>query len=133
MPLSRRRPAQRKPPVAPVLPKRLLEDDPHDHRREFIQSLAFSGMSYGRDRSNDSHEDTVRLVLDPDTTINQQPRSYGGLAQWLASGNGIFWVSGKLGSGKSTLMKHLSQDPHVFQLLKSWSRPKPCVVLSYFF
>lgn len=32
------------------------------------------------------------------------------IAEWLESGSGVYWISGKAGSGKSTLMKHLFWD-----------------------
>lgn len=31
--------------------------------------------------------------------------------QWLEHGRGVFWVNGKAGAGKSTLMKFLFHDP----------------------
>jgi hypothetical protein len=34
-----------------------------------------------------------------------------GFVDWLENGSGIFWISGKPGSGKSTLMKHIVDDP----------------------
>ncbi|KAI8945531.1 hypothetical protein F4801DRAFT_568092 [Xylaria longipes] len=118
------------------VPRPPTKDFLYGYEGELIRSLAFPGMNDRRGCISDAHKDTFRLVLDPDTPdtpVNKQPRSYGGFAQWLASGNGIFWVAGKPGSGKSTFMKHISQDPRAFHLLASWSRPKPCVILSYFF
>lgn len=73
----------------------------------------------------DAPSDTFQWMLDPG--------NYGGFTQWLVSGNGIFWVSGKTAIGKSTFMKHISQDSQTLHLLASWSRPKPCVVLSHYF
>ena len=74
---------------------------------------------------NDALPDTFQRILDP-----RQP---GGFGQWLASGSGIFWVCGKPGIGKSTFTECIIQDPRTHRLLASWSRPKPCVVFSYFF
>jgi hypothetical protein len=36
---------------------------------------------------------------------------------WLQHGPGIFWVSGKPGSGKSTIMKYLAQHPRTYETL----------------
>lgn len=53
---------------------------------------------------------------------------------WLSSGNGIFHISGKLGSGKSTLMKFLCGHPRTTAELQRWagtySIPDKYVVLS---
>ncbi|KAH8881303.1 hypothetical protein GQ53DRAFT_606013, partial [Thozetella sp. PMI_491] len=54
-------------------------------------------------------------------------------SRWLRSGEGVFWVSGKAGSGKSTLMKYISQQAMTAEILQDWSREKPVVVASHFF
>jgi energy-coupling factor transporter ATP-binding protein EcfA2 len=38
---------------------------------------------------------------------------------WLRKGEGIYWISGKAGCGKSTLMKHLCENPKTRQSLPS--------------
>ena len=43
------------------------------------------------------------------------------LLTWMSSGAGIFHVSGKLGSGKSTLMKYLCDHARTKQLLEQWA------------
>jgi hypothetical protein len=43
------------------------------------------------------------------------------LLTWMSSGAGIFHVSGKLGSGKSTLMKYLCDHAGTKQLLEQWA------------
>jgi hypothetical protein len=40
---------------------------------------------------------------------------------WLSSGNGIFHIAGKLGSGKSTLMKFLCNHPQTKDALQKWA------------
>jgi hypothetical protein len=43
------------------------------------------------------------------------------LLTWMSSGAGVFHVSGKLGSGKSTLMKYLCDHASTKQLLEKWA------------
>ncbi len=43
------------------------------------------------------------------------------LLTWMSSGAGIFHVSGKLGSGKSTLMKYLCDHTRTKQVLEQWA------------
>lgn len=43
------------------------------------------------------------------------------LMNWLSSGTGIFHISGKLGSGKSTMMKHLCGHDGTKYFLKEWA------------
>jgi hypothetical protein len=43
------------------------------------------------------------------------------LTHWLSSGNGIYHISGKLGSGKSTLMKFLCEHKRTKAELQNWA------------
>lgn len=43
------------------------------------------------------------------------------LLNWMSSGAGIFHISGKLGSGKSTLMKYLCDHDCTKSLLREWA------------
>lgn len=52
---------------------------------------------------------------------------------WLREKDGIFWVSGKPGSGKSTFMKFIADEPRTRALLSEWSAPKPVVIASHYF
>lgn len=52
---------------------------------------------------------------------------------WLNSGAGIFHISGKAGSGKSTLMKLLSQEQCVEEELKRWAGRKKLLFAKFFF
>ncbi|KAJ4304927.1 hypothetical protein N0V90_000455 [Kalmusia sp. IMI 367209] len=55
------------------------------------------------------------------------------LANWLRSGEGVYWVAGKAGSGKSTLLKHIVRSPKTLELLRPWATPRELVLCSYFF
>lgn len=55
------------------------------------------------------------------------------MLQWLQERNGIYWVSGKAGSGKSTLMKFLVNDERTWKALGIWAGKKQLIVASYFF
>ncbi|KAK4446070.1 hypothetical protein QBC34DRAFT_153266 [Podospora aff. communis PSN243] len=56
-----------------------------------------------------------------------------GLVDWLETGNGIFWISGKPGSGKSTLMKFIASHSSTRQHLSRWSGAAKLVVAQHFF
>lgn len=53
--------------------------------------------------------------------------------QWLTEEQGIYWVSGKAGSGKSTLMKYIYHDERTKQGLQHWSAHTDVVTAGFFF
>jgi len=57
------------------------------------------------------------------------------LSSWLRNGTGIFWISGKPGSGKSTFMKAMATTrfEQTSTMLRTWSGQKDLVVLKHFF
>jgi hypothetical protein len=52
---------------------------------------------------------------------------------WLQSGTEIYWISGKPGSGKSTLMKYLYRSPQTQRHLKSGDYATNLICPSFFF
>ena len=53
---------------------------------------------------------------------------------WLRYENGLYWISGKAGSGKSTLMKYLTKHQIVQQCLQAWAGPNiKSVPIPWFF
>lgn len=56
-----------------------------------------------------------------------------GLTQWLLKRQGIFWISGKPGSGKSTMMKFIWNHPITTKLLHRWGSRSHQVLANFFF
>ncbi|KAL1623368.1 hypothetical protein SLS56_008309 [Neofusicoccum ribis] len=56
-----------------------------------------------------------------------------GFTDWLNSHSGLFWVCGKAGSGKSTLMKYILGHDTTTDLLQSWAKDKTLITASHFF
>lgn len=61
----------------------------------------FKHMSYRYQEISSPFQDTFEWVLD----LNRESAEATKFTQWLSSGDGIFHICGKLGSGKSTLSK----------------------------
>lgn len=59
----------------------------------------------------------------------------GKLLKWLEEGTGIFWVSGKPGSGKSTFMKYVADHPATARALRTWAATtgKSVIILNHYF
>ncbi|KAK3168553.1 hypothetical protein OEA41_005001 [Lepraria neglecta] len=60
------------------------------------------------DQVDQAYRTTFEWLLDPNETR---------FIKWLGTGQGIFWISGKPGSGKLKLMKYAATDPCTFENL----------------
>ena len=80
----------------------------------------------------EAHQKTFHWVYDPDG-FDPSARRWDNIAEWLENGNGIYWINGKAGSGKSTLMNYLSHNERTLGLLRVWSGTKKVLSPEYFF
>lgn len=69
----------------------------------------------------------------PEGSTHQQLKEKTEFTQWLKSGCGIFHISGKAGSGKSTLMKKIWMEPQTRECLKQWAGDRELLYAAFFF
>ena len=105
----------------------------HDsYRKRFLKSLWFPEIHHRQERIRDAFEKTFQWIYgsqDP----NKCERSWDNFVEWLESGQGVYWINGKAGSGKSTLMNYICQDARTINSLKAWSGMKEILTPSFFF
>ena len=89
-----------------------------------IRSLMYGEIYQREEDIPKAYSETFRWVFDRGTT---------GFSGWLESGSGIFWISGKAGCGKSTLMKYLIAHHSTRDLLNTWATNDKLVVAQHFF
>ncbi|PNP85102.1 hypothetical protein FNYG_01627 [Fusarium nygamai] len=65
--------------------------------------------------------------------IQMRHKSRKKFLTWLSVGTGILHISGKMGCGKSTLMKFLSHHPETQTRLNEWANGNQLVFASFFF
>lgn len=95
------------------------------HRSETVlKSLLFDEIVERHSDIPSAHKDTFQWALKDEKT---------NLAHWLKNENGIYWIRGKAGSGKSTLMKYLELEPETQALLRTWADERPLVMASHYF
>lgn len=97
--------------------------------QQFLKSLAFDHLEERHTSIVKAHEDTLEWIFDPATGSTDGRK----LLQWLKFGKGIFWVSGKAGSGKSTLMKFVAGHAKTRSALAQWAGPNETFVISHYF
>lgn len=52
---------------------------------------------------------------------------------WLQNGSGVYWINGKPGSGKSTLMKHIYRHPQTIEIMAQRDQSRLQVTAAFFF
>jgi hypothetical protein len=57
----------------------------------------------------------------------------GSFARWLRSDNLLFWISGKPGSGKSSLMSLIQDDSRTGETLAGWTQGRRLHTFSFYF
>lgn len=70
------------------------------------------------------------------TERNETSVPFSDFVSWLRDdGTGVYWINGKAGSGKSTLMRFLLDDERTTTYLKIWAdrSHRPLCIASYFF
>lgn len=95
----------------------------------FIESLRFGEMSSRKNEVSSSHPETFHWILREEEIQHR----WDNFATWLKGGDPIYWINGKAGSGKSTLMKFLANDPQTKELLAHWSPNKEALIVATYF
>ncbi|KAG4418327.1 hypothetical protein IFR04_008536 [Cadophora malorum] len=99
-------------------------------QREILRRLRYATMSERYEEVLEAHAETFEWAF-YDSTAEQQ--TWHNLSQWLRTDGGIYWVSGKAGSGKSTFMKHIYDDDRTREQLKEWAKDVPLCLATFFF
>ncbi|KAK0622312.1 hypothetical protein B0T14DRAFT_475257, partial [Immersiella caudata] len=72
-------------------------------QQDFIASLNYKERGYRESAISTPYHNTFQWMFNDDPA-----RKNGNFSEWLTSTSELFWITGKPGSGKSTLMKYVS-------------------------
>ncbi|KAE9367299.1 hypothetical protein N431DRAFT_444453 [Stipitochalara longipes BDJ] len=92
--------------------------------RQIIESLWFSLLKDREDGIEKAHEGTLDWLFDPNATT---------FCNWLEHGDGLFWINGLAGRGKSTLMKFAFREERTTTLLEKWANGRRLHIANFFF
>jgi hypothetical protein len=102
--------------------------------RELIDSLWFSSITERIEDVVEAHRQTFTWIFEPtDMQKHDEVISWSKFVDWLRNDQSIYWINGKAGSGKSTLMKYLNSDPRTEINLKHWAGDMPLHIMWFFF
>ncbi|CAI6341757.1 unnamed protein product [Periconia digitata] len=103
------------------------ENEAH-FRNEIFANLHFAEQDDRLHSINAPYDNTLQWILEPNYQKDTK------MLEWLGATNGqnLFWLTGKPGSGKSTLMKYLFRNEHLFPKLEDWSGHTPGILAGFF-
>jgi hypothetical protein len=117
------------------------QEDKQSSRGEEDETLTFEESSSDGIESSDGLDDDDGASFSsrqgywelPQDEREMRKLTRDSFLTWLKSGGHIYHISGKAGSGKSTLMKFLCHHSRVQQELESWAGDKKLVFAQFFF
>jgi hypothetical protein len=102
-------------------------------RNAILHSLAFDTIERREEAIPEAFEETFSWIYLREPTERDGLRLWSSFPEWLEGNtNQPYWISGKPGSGKSTLMKFVQQQPLLITHLKNWSGEFPLICTSYY-
>ncbi|KAK7514005.1 hypothetical protein IWZ03DRAFT_247178 [Phyllosticta citriasiana] len=110
--------------VADLFTQIVSEEKDADKARAILKRIWYTEYLSRYNNITEAHQTTFRWIFD-----NQEH----GFPDWIENQSGIYWISGKPGSGKSTLMKFVAEHDQTTQLLESWAGDQKIIVVSHYF
>jgi DNA-binding ferritin-like protein (Dps family) len=95
---------------------------------KFLGSLHYPEIQERQEKVSNVHEKTFMWIFDRNGV-----RHWDSFVDWLEKGEGIYWINGKAGSGKSTLMNYITTDSHTTDSLNMWAHSSQVLTPKFFF
>lgn len=94
-----------------------------------LESLMFSAMKDREEQVVEAHINTFDWLF----CESKHGRSAAHFPSWLRGKDSIFWVNGKAGSGKSTLMRFMGGHKKTVENLQVWAGEKNLTTAGFYF
>ncbi|KAH6637278.1 hypothetical protein F5144DRAFT_570116 [Chaetomium tenue] len=97
------------------------------------QSLYFESVGHREISISKRHANTFALIFHEPRTSEDGHPLWSSFPQWLQEDSqDIYWITGKPGAGKSTLVKFFAYDRRFAQLLRNWADGSQLLVARFF-
>jgi hypothetical protein len=109
------------------------ESETANAQQRILDSLRFPQHQERRQQIDQAQRETYQWILRPTPDSTQH---WDSLTAWLASSTEsrrIYWINGKPGAGKSTIMRFLDQNIILPDHLLPWAEHQPVLSAQYFF
>ncbi|OBT98500.1 hypothetical protein VE01_03650 [Pseudogymnoascus verrucosus] len=101
---------------------------------DILEALHFETIDDREEKIERAHAETFNWILSDQSHCSTEVKGSSSIVPWLSKDTKpICWVSGKAGSGKSTLMKYIWTDERTRTHLSTWAGGKPLLLASFFF
>ena len=105
--------------------------DAQNQRERILDSLYFPELKVRQESIKEAHRQTFEWIFhDSDHGTDQQWYNF---VKWLREDQTTYWINGKAGSGKSTLMNTIDQDKRTTAALKVWAGTRQLITPTFFF
>ncbi|KAJ4293656.1 hypothetical protein N0V90_008940 [Kalmusia sp. IMI 367209] len=104
-----------------------------DTQQRILNSLQFPQIQERRHQIHEAHEETYQWIL---RSVSDRSHQWDNLIAWLSSSTEsrrIYWIYGKPGSGKSTMMRFLDQNLVAPNYMLPWTENRVVLNAQYFF
>lgn len=92
--------------------------------------LHFDRISNREERIPDVHKATFEWIFKPPTA---EQLTWADFGEWLEGDSSIYWITGKAGAGKSTLMKFIGHDTRTTRMLRKSAGDRRLVIARFYF
>jgi hypothetical protein len=100
---------------------------------KIYHSLYFESISYRERRIAKQHEATYEWIFHEPRKSEDGHDLWSNFPLWLqGESQDIYWITGKPGAGKSTLVKFISQDPRFETLLQEWASKSHLIITRFY-
>jgi hypothetical protein len=106
-------------------------------RKNFIEAdilrrLRFQTMDDRHERIPEAYLNTFEWIF-YEPRLSQGEVSFDSYLHWLQSPEAIYWITGKPGAGKSTLMKYIFNHSRTREIVAPRSDQQPLILAGFFF
>ncbi|KAI1212043.1 uncharacterized protein F4807DRAFT_458245 [Annulohypoxylon truncatum] len=110
-----------------------LDDATKERAEDIVLNLLWYPSIRDREESVcEAYSNTLHWIYD-DPSASSKDCEWDSFVNFLAGDRSMYWITGKPGSGKSTLMKFIKEQPRTTQILKTWAGNRHLLTASFYF
>ncbi|KAK8251181.1 hypothetical protein HDK77DRAFT_440374 [Phyllosticta capitalensis] len=110
--------------IAELFERLKSEDKDAEKALDMLKRLRYVDYSNRYHDITEAHQRTFQWIFD-----NPEHQ----FTHWLEQQSGIYWITGKPGSGKSTLIKFIEEHDETREKLRTWANQQDLIVAQHYF